>query len=180
MSASGSFRAILEVGPWGGNRSIDARDQNDSFWAGSSQSAFGMEPSKSCHSANDDIADINASMQSSQMRAELRSLDYFESDLSSSDGDAFCVTVTATIGAVGGRGGDNFDFEVCSPAWLRAELASDHVVSGRYRLIMAEFDFPVLERFVAKRVGQTEGPDWDSVATKLSAWTRWEFENYNR
>lgn len=117
-------------------------------------------------------------MQSGQMRAELRSLDYFESDLCSSDEDAFCVTVTATIGAVGGHGGDNFDFEVCSPSWLRAELEPDQVVSGQYRLIMAEFDLPTLERFVAKRVGQTEGPDWDSVATKLSAWSRWEFENY--
>ena len=41
---------------------------------------------------------------------------------------------------------------------------------------MAEFDFPALERFVAKRVGQTEGPDWDSIVTKLAAWGRWEFE----
>ena len=110
------------------------------------------------------------------MRAELRSLDYFESDLSSFDGDAFCVNITATIGAVGERGGDDFNFEVCSPAWLRAELESDQVVSGQYRLVMAEFDFPALERFVAQRVGQTEGPDWDSIATKLSAWSRWEFE----
>ena len=110
------------------------------------------------------------------MRAELRSLDYFESDLSSFEGEAFCVIVTATIGAFGERGGDDFTFEVCSPAWLRSALKTDEVVSGQYRLIMAEFDFPALERFVAKRAGQTEGPDWDSIARKLGAWARWEFE----
>ncbi|MDP4574803.1 Imm8 family immunity protein [Qipengyuania sp. G39] len=110
------------------------------------------------------------------MRAELRSLDYFESDLSSFEEEAFCVNVIATIGAVGERGGDDFTFEVCSPAWLRSALETDEVVSGQYRLIMAEFDFPALERFVAKRVGQTEGSDWNSIATKLAAWSRWEFE----
>ena len=110
------------------------------------------------------------------MRAELRSLDYFESDLSSFEGDAFRVIVTATIGAVGERGGDDFILEVCSPAWLRSALETEEVVSGQYRLIMAEFDFPALERFVAKRVGQTKGPDWDSIAKKLGAWARWEFE----
>ena len=110
------------------------------------------------------------------MRAELRSLDYFKSDLSSFEGETFCVNVTATIGAVGERGGDDFNFEVCSPAWLRSALETEEVVSGQYRLIMAEFDFPALEQFVTKRVGQTEGPDWDSIAKKLATWGRWEFE----
>ena len=122
------------------------------------------------------LEDIRGLMRSGPMRAELRSLDYFESDLSSIEGEAFCINVTATIGAVGERGGDDFTLEVCSPAWLQAELESDQVVSGQYRLIMEEFDFPLLERFVAKRVGQTEGPDWLSVAKKLAAWSCWEFE----
>jgi hypothetical protein len=112
------------------------------------------------------------------MRAELRSLDYLEDDLRAFEDEAFCITVTAIIGAVGERGADNCNFEGCSPEWLRAELASDRVVSGQYRLIMAEFDLPALERFVAKRVRRAEGPDWPSVAEKLAAWSHWEFEGF--
>ena len=110
------------------------------------------------------------------MRAELRSLDYFEADLESFEGEAFHITVTATIGPVGEQGADNFDFDVCSPEWLRVQLESDHVVSGRYMLIMADFDLPTLQRFVEKRVRQAEGSDWPSVAEKLMAWSRWEFD----
>lgn len=115
-------------------------------------------------------------MQNDRMRAELRDLDCIETDLDHFEGDAFHITVTATIGIVGEEGADYFTFDVCSPAWLQSELESEPVVSGQYMVIMAEFDFPVLKRFVDKKVSRTEGVDWHSIVQELKVWSRWEFD----
>ena len=114
------------------------------------------------------------------MRAELKSLDSVDVDLRSyvPEHEAFCVTVIARIGAVGDVGADNFNFDVCSPQWLATEFASFDVVSGRHKLFMSNFNFDALEAYVTKRVRQAEGPDWPSVAEKLSRWSHWEFEDY--
>lgn len=114
------------------------------------------------------------------MRAELKSLSSVDVDLRTyapSDDD-FCVGVTAEIGALGEEGADLFEFQVCSPEWLQTELHSTAVVSGRHRLFMGRFSYDALEAYVLKRVRQAEGPDWPSVAEKLSRWGYWEFEDY--
>ena len=59
------------------------------------------------------------------------------------------------------------------------EVERDVVVSGRFRLVMARFDYDAVERYVAKRIAQATGADWDEVATKLARWSRWEFEDYS-
>ena len=114
------------------------------------------------------------------MRAELRALGSVDVDLRSyvPEEEAFCITVTAEIGAVGEAGADNFDFDVCSPQWLEAALQNDMVVSGRHKLFMSGFNLAALEAYVAKRVRQADGPDWPSIAEKLGRWSRWEFEDY--
>ena len=114
------------------------------------------------------------------MRAELRSLYSVDVDIRTyiPAEDAFCIGVTAEIGAVGEKGADNFEIEVCSPKWLDAALRDEAVVSGRHRLFMSGFNYGALEAYVLKRVQQAEGPDWASVADKLSRWAAWEFEDY--
>jgi Immunity protein 8 len=92
---------------------------------------------------------------------------------------AFCIDVRALVGAVGTGGEESFDFEVCSPAWLEQELENDHVVSGRYRLVMKDFNYPLLERYVRNRIAQASGKDWDEVAAKLAGWSKWEFADYS-
>jgi hypothetical protein len=116
------------------------------------------------------------------MRAELKSLDSLDVDLRSHvpDDEDFCISVTAQIGTIGGHGADCFDFEVCSPKWLELALETDTVVSGRHKLFMSTFSYEALEAYVVKRVHQAEGPDWPSVAEKLSRWGHWEFEDYQR
>jgi hypothetical protein len=114
------------------------------------------------------------------MRAELKSLSSVDVDLRAyaPPDDAFCVGVTAEVGALGEEGADVFQFEVCSPEWLATELQSRSIVSGRHRLFMSRFSYDALEAYVLKRVAQAEGPDWPSVAEKLSRWGYWEFEDY--
>lgn len=114
------------------------------------------------------------------MRAELRALESVDADLRSyrPEAEAFCITVTAEIGAVGETGANNFNFDVCSPQWLEAALESDEVISGRHKLFMAGFYLARLEAYVVKRVRQAEGPNWASVAEQPSRWSHWEFEDY--
>ena len=114
------------------------------------------------------------------MRAELRIL--FSPDVddlqSYAPGDAFCVMLSALIGPQGESGEESFDFEICSPAWLAAELEGCRWISGRYRLIMARFDLASVEHYIAARLAQATGETWAEVAGKLSRWARWEFEDY--
>jgi hypothetical protein len=114
------------------------------------------------------------------MRAELKALDSVDVDLRSyvPEDEAFCISITAHIGAVGESGVDAFRFDVCSPQWLEAALQTDAVISGRHTLFMDGFRLGALEAYVVKRVRQAEGPDWPSVAEKLSRWAYWEFEDY--
>ena len=115
------------------------------------------------------------------MQAELLSL--FSTDVDDlrtyAPGDSFCITLRALIGPSGQPGEESFDFEICSPLWLAVEVERDVVVSGRFRLVMARFDYDAVERYVAKRIAQATGADWDEVATKLARWSRWEFEDYS-
>ncbi len=114
------------------------------------------------------------------MQAELRSL--YSTDVddlrSYAPGDDFCVTLRALIGPRGLPGEESFDIDVCSPAWLAAKVERDVVVSGRFRLFLARFDYEVVEGYVAKRIAQTTGADWAEIATKLAQWSQWEFEDY--
>jgi hypothetical protein len=114
------------------------------------------------------------------MRAELKSLSSVDVELRTyaPPDESFCIQVTAEIGALGGKGADMFQFEVCSPAWLERELQSNTVISGRHRLFMSSFSYNALEAYVVKRVQQAEGPDWQAVAEKFSRWSYWEFEDY--
>lgn len=114
------------------------------------------------------------------MEAELRSL--FSTDVDDlaayAPGETFCVSLRALIGPKGAPGEESFDFEVCSPAWLAAEVDRENMVSGRFCLFMVDFNYGAVERYVAKRIAQATGSDWTEVATKLARWSRWEFEDY--
>ena len=115
------------------------------------------------------------------MRAELRKLMTIEhGDLNAvrPADDAFCVSLRALIGPVDAEGEESFDFDVCSPAWLEAELERHSILSGRFLLVARHFDAKQIETYVRKRIAQATGPDWPTVANKLARWSKWEFEDY--
>lgn len=92
---------------------------------------------------------------------------------------SFCHTVRAEIGLKGEKGADAFEFEVCSPEWLDAELDSYAIIHGGRMLITKRFDPTAVEEYVRKQLLHATGSKWEAIATKLSRWSRWEFENYN-
>lgn len=132
------------------------------------------------------IADMGSSrhlslMKRALLKPELRSLsgqiDEDLSDLTPVSG-SFCHTLRAEIGAKGEKGAEAFEFDVYSPEWLENELESFPILPGGPRLIAKRFDPVVIEEYVRKRLLHATGPDWQTIATKLAQWSRWEFDNY--
>ena len=114
------------------------------------------------------------------MEAELRKMycDDVDDLRSYAPGPVFCVWLRTFIGTKASVGEDTFDFAVCSPAWLAAEVEQHRLVSGRFHLFMAEFDYSAVESYVGDRIKQASGGDWTEIALKLSRWAHWEFEDY--
>jgi len=137
-------------------------------------------------SGHDDIAGVRVCgdirrMRLTKLHPELRALtgqvgDNL-SDLAPVSG-SFCHTIRAEIGARGEQGADAFEFEVCSPEWLEAELNSYPILHGGRRLITKRFNPVEVEEYVRKRLLHASGPDWETVVARLGQWLRWEFENY--
>ena len=92
-----------------------------------------------------------------------------------SDPSNCCVAMRAAIGPVGGRGGDNFAFEVVTPRYL-----ADHGEArwGRGFLVVDEFSWPVVDRMVRRLLAHASAATWREVAEKLNHELLWEFENY--
>lgn len=94
------------------------------------------------------------------------------------DPDCFALLVTVLAGPQGGIGKESFDFVVCTPEWIRREYGSDAVVSGRSRLLVFDYDFKKILRKIEGIVESISGDSWVEVATKLSRYAAWEFEDY--
>jgi hypothetical protein len=115
------------------------------------------------------------------MNAELRALLTVEHEPINNvrpASDVFCVSLRALVGPAGLPGEESFDFDVCSPEWLDAELDSRPIIGGRFLLITRDFDPRRIEDYVRKRLAQASGNDWSTVAGKLARWSQWEFEDY--
>ena len=115
------------------------------------------------------------------MRAELRRLLTIEGDFLEEVREregAFCVWLRAHVGASGSQGEDYFDFGVCSPAWLEAEVERQRMIAGRLLLIVREFRPKEIEAYVREQVSRASGDDWPTVAAKIGRWSHWEFEDF--
>ena len=119
------------------------------------------------------------------VRAELRALHSPDMiDLQGSrpaDPAHFGILVQALVGPVGEQGEESFDFVVCTPTWL-AEEATRQSAAGfwfaRNVLVLDHYDYETLRRAIADLCQRSTGPTWSEVATKLSRYGAWEFEDY--
>jgi hypothetical protein len=93
------------------------------------------------------------------------------------DPERFVFLVQMIAGPAGEAGEESFQFEVCSPGWLR-EQARSGPVSGRHYVIVDRFDWPALRAYFDDLVAGCTGADWSEVTAKLSRYGLWEFEDY--
>lgn len=117
------------------------------------------------------------------MRAELRGLDSADAPggleaFAPDDPDVFALAVGASIGPAGGDGADLFYFHVCSPGWIEANPPPKGFEFMHGYLVLSRWDHKIVERAVSDLCLRTEGADWREVATKLSRYGSWEFEDY--
>lgn len=97
--------------------------------------------------------------------------------------DDFGVLLEAQIGPSGGHGEEAFYVTVCSPKWL-AEATMSGNGKGyefvQHRLVVRRWDPALVRRALADLCTHTSGGDWHEVATKLSRYLAWEFDDYTR
>jgi hypothetical protein len=94
------------------------------------------------------------------------------------DAERFTLGVTASIGPAGEEGAEQFQFTVCSPSWLVGQELPKGFAFQRDTLLVERWDPDLVERAIGDLCRRTEGETWTEVATKLSRFGYWEFEDY--
>ena len=116
------------------------------------------------------------------MRADLRGI--YSSDIDDleswrpDDPECFELAVRAFIGPESGDGEEMFDFQVCTAAWLERHPPPKGFEFLRSTILVARWDYKTLERALGDLCLHTAGDDWREIATRLSRYGRWEFEDY--
>jgi hypothetical protein len=113
------------------------------------------------------------------MRAEIHHLltpDIDPAAFVPDDPERFAFLVQMLAGPAGEEGEESFQFEVCTPGWLRDRVRTEGPMSGRHFVIVDSFNWPVLQSYFQRLVTRCWGADWHEVATKLSRYGFWEFE----
>jgi hypothetical protein len=120
------------------------------------------------------------------MRAEVKSL--FSPDTprgldnyEPGEPDSFCLRIQAFLGPPGPGTGTSFDCTVCSPRWLTQNFRSldgwnDESLLGHGLVLLPRWDLPSLTKVVRGICENIDGPDWPTVALRISRWLPWEFE----
>lgn len=116
------------------------------------------------------------------MRAEIKSLYSLDiDDLSKynpSDPESFYFLLRLIAGPESEVGEESFDIQVCTPKWLLENHKVEEIIIGRHYLIVMEYNYDRLFRFISKFCSSCEGDTWTEVAEKLSRLGYWEFEDY--
>lgn len=61
---------------------------------------------------------------------------------------------------------------------LTPDVDPDGPVNGGHYVIVNRFDWPTLRNYFDRLVAGIAGADWNEVATQLSRYGHWEFEDY--
>src|SRR5262245_5438655 len=78
------------------------------------------------------------------------------------------------------KSGDLFGLTVSTPEALsmRMRTLGQQIESGRHHLIVLDYSWDKVRRFVNDVIDKCQGKDWEDVALKLSRHFNWEFEDY--
>lgn len=117
------------------------------------------------------------------MRARLKSLRSDEIDdlprWRPADPRSFAVPLVLEVGPLGLRGRERFDLLAVTPAWLHERHGRDGAVLGRGLLVVFEWRFEALKRFLAKQVEACSGETWPDVVRQVGRVAEWEGDEAN-
>jgi hypothetical protein len=92
--------------------------------------------------------------------------------------DEFGYNLQLFVGTPGTPGTDQFQVTVCTPKWLETDMAKGEVRMGRHLLIVREYDFDGVIRFVREFIEGLSGESWHALARELGKLGRWEYEGH--
>jgi hypothetical protein len=95
------------------------------------------------------------------------------------DPASFAVPLVLEVGPLGLRGRERFELLAATPAWLRERHGEDGAVLGRGLLVVFEWDYERIRRFLARRVERCTGRTWPDVARRVSRIAEWEGDDAN-
>lgn len=117
-----------------------------------------------------------------QVRARIRGLE-IEIDAPDAfvpaDPEKFSCWLRMIFGPSDGPGEEFLDFTVCTPRWLAEQVTLNGPMNGRHHIIVNQFHWPTLRAYLEELVATTWGADHAEVATRLSRYGRYEFEDYS-
>jgi len=88
------------------------------------------------------------------------------------------VVVMADIGTADSPGYDEFTFYVCTIKKLQAIVDGDGACFGKHLLVVNRFDWNLVEQAINDLCDSIEGDSWEDIASKLSRYGQWEFQDY--
>jgi hypothetical protein len=94
------------------------------------------------------------------------------------DPDRFAFALDMMIGPAGAEGEEQFEVQVATPEWLKERYGPNGVISGRHLLVTFGYDWPRIAAYLREQVESCSAETWSDVATKLSRFAHWEFEDY--
>lgn len=117
------------------------------------------------------------------MRARLKSLTSDEiPDLAAfvpAVPDEFAVPLVLEVGPLGLRGRERFELLAVTPRWLLTRHGEKGLIVGRGKLLVFDWDFERIRKFLARKVEGCTGRTWPEVARKVSAIAEWEGDEEN-
>lgn len=90
----------------------------------------------------------------------------------------FSFLLELTVGIKGKDGGDIFGIEVCTPQWLLENHDTSHIVFGRGKLLVFEYNIERIINRLTKYCESCSGNTWEEIALKIARIGNWEFEDY--
>jgi hypothetical protein len=116
------------------------------------------------------------------MKAQIKAIISSDIDNLSSyspDDDAvFGFSLQLLIGPKHTEGKESFEIMVCTPKWLLQNFPRDRILLGCHHLIVFEYNYQALMKYLNRYVGTLDGETWTELAHKLSKLGAWEFESY--
>jgi hypothetical protein len=94
------------------------------------------------------------------------------------EGEEFAILLQIMAGPQGSPGEESFDITLCTPTWVKRQAEEEMIVSGRFLLIIAHYDYGLVYRYIATYLSKCSGDEWPEVAEKIARLGHWEFEDY--
>ena len=90
----------------------------------------------------------------------------------------FAETVYLDIGPRTKKSSDSFSIRVATPAGLATLRARKGILAIRPLLIMEQYDFADLRRWLRRTVAKCEGKNWAASVSNLRRYFDWEYDDY--